>query len=285
MHIFLTGGTGFIGRHLLAALTNTEHRVTALCRQHSLLAFSHPRLTWICKAMDNLDPTDLAGVDVLVHLASPGVPPQQAEWTKLFYWNVTVLLQLMTTAKQAGVRRGVLAGSSTAYGRSADFFDFIPHDAPLLPTYGYAASKAAGFACASAFATENKMELCYLRIFSAFGDGQYSENFWPSLRHAALRNEDFSITPGEQIRDYIPVERVVQAFHAAIERQDVVAGIPWVRNLGSGQPISILQFATTWWATWNARSQLRPGALPYRPGEIMRCVPVIDPTVWEVPQR
>ena len=284
MHIFLTGGTGFIGRHLLEVLAKTEHRVTALCRQDKLAQISNARLTWVSKPMDQLAAADFADVDVLIHLASPGVPPQQADWTTLFYWNVSVLLQLMGTARTAGVRRCVLAGSSVEYGRSADFFDFIPHDAPLLPTYGYAASKAAGYACASAFATENKMELCYLRIFSAFGEGQYRGNFWPSLHEAALKGDDFSITPGEQIRDYVPVGRVAQAFRATAERSDVVAGIPWVRNLGSGQPISIRQFAAHWWSNWNARGRLQPGMLPYRSGEIMRCVPQIDPTVWEGPQ-
>ncbi|CAM3564097.1 NAD-dependent epimerase/dehydratase family protein [Paracidovorax anthurii] len=274
-HVFLTGGTGFIGRHVLAALLDAGHRVTVLRHPVDAPISTHPRLAWLGKAMDQLTPTDLDGMDALVHLASPGVPPQQATWQTLFYWNVTVLLQLLEVARAAGVRRAVLAGTFAEYGRSADAHAFIPADAPLAPTYGYAASKAAGFQAAHAHAIEHAMELCYLRIFSVFGEGQYVENFWPALRLAASQGRDFPMTPGAQVRDYVPVPSVARAFLHAVERRDVRPGMPWVRNVGSGQPVSMQDFAARWWSRWNAAGRLLVGALPYRPNEVMRCVPEI----------
>lgn len=275
-HVFLTGGTGFIGRHVLASLLEAGHRVTVLRHPADAPASVHPRLVWLSRAMDQLAPADLAGADVLMHLASPGVPPQQADWQTLFYWNVTVLLQLLDTARAAGVKRSVLAGTFAEYGRSADAFDFIPASAPLAPAYGYAASKAAGFQAAHAHAIEHAMELCYLRIFSVFGEGQYAGNFWPALRLAASQGLDFSMTPGAQVRDYVPVETVARAFRHAAERRDVEAGRPWVRNVGSGRPVSMQDFAQHWWCVWKASGRLLVGALPYRPNEVMRCVPEME---------
>lgn len=285
MHIFMTGGTGFIGQHVLASLEGAGHRITVL--RHPLNAPVGPdrdSLTWLSKPMDALVATDFTGVDVLLHLASPGVPPRQADWPSLFYWNVTVLQQLMAAAREAGVRRCVVAGSYAEYGRSADTMQLIPPDAPLLPTYAYAASKAAGSVMAGAFAIEQAMELCYLRIFSVFGEGQYRENFWPALRQAAREGRDFAMTPGEQVRDYVEVEAVARAFRGAVERMDVRAGQPWVRNVGTGTAISMKEFAHEWWSRWNAPGRLLVGALPYRPNEIMRCVPLIDPAIWNPPR-
>jgi len=278
MRLFITGGTGFIGGHLLDLLDKTDHQVTALCRRPELLTEKPAlRRSWLCKPMDTLEAADLRGIDVLVHLASPNVPPRPSEWQSLFYWNVEILVRLLLAAEAGGVRRIVIAGTFAEYGRSFEDYDTIPCQAPLQPTHGYAASKAAAFHAASAFAIERGIELCYLRIFSAFGERQYSQNFWPALHKAAHAGEDFPMTPGAQVRDYVDVQQVGRAFLRAIEAGDVKAGVPWVRNVGSGVPVSMKAFAEHWWSRWNAPGRLLVGALPYRPNELMRCVPRSGP--------
>jgi len=277
MKILLTGGTGFIGSHLLRLLGTTTHKVTALRRSHSQPCIeigSEP--LWLGKAMNALEPTDFSGIDVFVHLASVGVSPKTASWHDLFHWNVMVMLDLLGKAHEAGVKRIVLAGSFAEYGLSANKYDFIPADAPLLPTSPYAASKAAGFIAANTFAIEKQIELCYLRIFSAYGEGQYINNFWPSLRAAALSGEDFLMTPGGQVRDFVPVESVAKAILCSIESQSVVKkGVPFVANVGTGHPMTMLEFAEKCWADWGAKGRIIPGEKPYRVNEPMRFVPQI----------
>jgi hypothetical protein len=46
-----------------------------------------------------------------------------------------------------------------------------------------------------------------------------------------------------------------------------------VSNIGSGCPMSLKQFASSWWDQWQSSGNLKIGAIPYRPGEIMRFVP------------
>lgn len=275
--VFVTGATGFVGSHLLKQFASTEHDILALRREHSRPCIDIGREPqWLTKPLDELDAADLTGVEVLVHLASVGVSPKRASWQELFYWNVSVFVRLMEQAKLAGIKRLVVAGTFAEYGRSADHYDLIPADAPLLPTYPYAASKAAAFAAAHAFSIENRLELCYLRIFSAYGEGQFSGNFWPSLKEAAQSGADFKMTLGEQIRDYIAVNSVADAFlHAAVS-EDISSDAPSVRNLGSGEPISMREFAEVWWKKWNAKGRLLIGALPYRDNEIMRFVPDLN---------
>lgn len=277
MKLFLTGGSGFVGSHFLRLLGQTSHEVVALRR-----SFSRPCIdigvdpVWLEKPMDQLEATDFLDIEVLVHLASIGVSPKTASWQELFHWNVQVMLDVLEKAHAAGVKRFVLAGSFAEYGLSADQYDCIPADAALLPTSPYAASKAAGFIAAHAYAIDKQIELCYLRIFSAFGEGQYANNFWPALRTAALNGEDFPMTPGEQVRDFVPVEKVARDILRAIEDSAIVhPGAPYVVNVGSGQPVSMLQFAQRCWAEWDARGQILAGAKPYRPNEPMRYVPQI----------
>jgi nucleoside-diphosphate-sugar epimerase len=278
MNVFLTGGSGFIGSHLLRLMGTTTHKVTALRRSGNAPPIDiDVQPVWLEKSMDVLTPADFAGIDVLVHLASVGVSPKTASWQELFHWNVQVMLDLMEKAHAAGVRRFVLAGSFAEYGLSADKYEFIPADAALLPTSPYAASKAAGFIAANAFAIEKHVELCYLRIFSAFGEGQYINNFWPALRAAALKGEDFPMTPGAQVRDFVHVENVVEAILFAVVDPDVVSkGTPFVENVGSGHPVTMLEFAERNWAEWGAKGRIIAGAKLYRPNEPMRFVPKIN---------
>jgi len=169
----------------------------------------------------------------------------------------------------------VIAGSYAEYGRSAYEYDLIPPSAPLLPIDGYAASKAACFMVCYAAAIELGIQLCYLRIFSAFGEGQFENNFWPALRKAAIAGKDFQMTGGEQIRDFIQVEDVAREFLHAAKRDDVQVDRPLIWNVGSGQPIMIRDFAKQWWKHWGATGKLCIGDLPYRPAEVMRFAPLI----------
>ena len=277
MRIFLTGGTGFIGSHYLDRMSGTAHRVTAVRRPGTLpRADALHQATWLEKPLDAVDESDMASHDTLVHLASAGVSPKAATWQDLVYWNVTVSTRILEAAQRAGIRRFVIAGSSAEYGQSADEHDFIPVEAALRPVSPYAASKAAACILASTFAGVSQVELVYLRIFSAYGERQYEQNFWPSLKAAALAGKDFPMTPGDQVRDFIRVEDVADAIAHATERTDVAPGVPRLVNVGSGNPVSMREFAQRCWAEWGARGRLLPGALAYRPNEPMRFVPKIS---------
>ncbi len=277
MKFFVTGATGFIGSYFLKHAYAKGHNLIGLRRSElSKAKLDLPdSLNWVDKAMDELETKDLLGVETFVHLASPGVSPQKATFQELLYWNVTVLGNLLEMATQSGVKRVVIAGTFAEYGKSADRYSHIPPDAPLFPTYDYAASKAAAFEIAHAFAVSRKIELVYLRIFSAYGKGQHPQNFWPSLMDASKKGNDFEMTKGEQVRDYLTVESVAEQFLEWCLRDDVLPGEPVIKNLGTGCPVSMREFAEYWWRKSEAKGALKIGALPYRENEIMRFVPQI----------
>ncbi|WP_216907398.1 NAD(P)-dependent oxidoreductase [Synechococcus sp. CCY 0621] len=275
MRLFLTGGTGFIGSHVLAAALAAGHEVRALRRSPA----SAPVIPLPCQPqwcegdLLTLPASDLEGVEAVLHLASAGVSPKQVPWAELVQANVAGSLRLLELAAAAGVRRCVVTGTSHEYGNAARRFAAIPPDAPLEPLSAYGASKAAAFQLLRTFAIERRLELFYGRIFTAYGEGQFAGNFWPSLRRAALAGEDFPMTSGRQVSDFVPVTAVAAHLLAACSRLDVDPGRPLVTNIGSGVATSLLAFAEAEWSRLGATGRLRPGVLPDRPDQIERYVP------------
>jgi len=277
MKVFVTGGTGFIGSHFLNQASQSGHELVALRRSPqtsprvALTAAPH----WVDASMEALQPEHFRGCEAVVHLAAHSANVPYDTLANCLRWNVQAPLQMFSAALAAGVRKFIVAGSCFEYGRSGERYDFIPPDAPLEPTLSYPASKAAAAVACHAFAHEQKVALLYLRIFQVFGEGELESRLWPSLRRAALAGQDYPLTPGEQIRDFIPVEKVAAAFVAALSRTDFIPGQPKFENLGTGQPQTLRAFAEHWWRVWNAQGRLLPGALPYRANEVMRYVPRI----------
>ena len=134
------------------------------------------------------------------------------------------------------------------------------------------ASKASGFLMLEAFAIAKPIELFYGRIFTAYGEGQFSGNLWPSLRETALAGDDFPMTKGEQIRDFIHVTDVARHLRLGAQRGDLKPAQPLVVNIGSGQGLSVVNFARQQWQLFGATGCLQPGAIPSRAGQMARCV-------------
>ena len=278
MHLFVTGGTGFIGSHFLTAAHAAGHQVTALRRSPSsrnrIELSQSPR--WLDSQMPALTPKDFSGIDVVVHLAAHGVQAGSDSLIEHLEQNLMHPLAMCRSAYQSGVRRFVIAGSCFEYGKAGERYEWIPADAPLEPTSAYAVSKAAASIAFRGFAAETNSRLSILRIFQAYGDGEADGRLWPSLRRAAMAGKDFPMTAGEQIRDFVPAESVAAQLLAACSDETVKPGEARIRNVGSGRPQSVREFAEACWHQWNASGELKIGEIPYRRNEVMRYVGAVD---------
>jgi nucleoside-diphosphate-sugar epimerase len=216
---------------------------------------------------------ELKLVDAVIHLAAAGVSPQVATREEYFQVNVTDSLLFIEKAVRCEVSKVIVCGSCFEYGASGEHYDFIPVNAPLEPLNSYGASKASATISLIALAREMKFELKVLRPFHFYGEGQSSENLWPSLKKAALSGNDFDMTLGEQVRDYLSVEEVAFKFVAELSVGNVE--MPLIKNVGSGQPVLLATFCQKWWKHWGGKGKLKIGSLPYRKNEVMRFVPKI----------
>ena len=272
MKLFVTGGTGFIGGHFINILPN-EFEIFAIYRNKKNTKIElNKHVNWVKKEFDYINSSDLKDIDAIIHFASAGVSPQKATWEELYYFNVHCTLKLLRAAAQAGVNKIIMAGSYMEYGLSANIHEYIPPTAALQPTTAYASSKAAAFELAHAFCLNSKISLTYNRIFNVFGEGQFIGNLWPSLQKAAKNNDDFYMTSGTQIRDFIEVNKVALAFLQDLNFKNKDIFLPRVKNICSGNGQSILEFAKFWWRNWNAKGRLLPGKLLDRKNEPIRFV-------------
>jgi len=277
MKIFLTGGTGFIGSHFINEAHSHGIKVIALRRPGAMSRV--PLLKqpiWVDGQLDNNFMNELSGVDVLVHLASHTPNPPYDVLSECLYWNVCASIKLAEQAKECGVSKYLIAGSCFEYGKSANGFKKIPTDAPLLPNLSYPISKAAASTAFLGFATENCVKLQILRLFQVYGEGEQESRFWPSMRKAALNGQDFAMSSGEQVRDFINVADVARSLVKNLRFEDVELGIGKIRNIGSGKSQTLRDFAELWWERWGAKGKLQIGSLPYRKDELMNLVPLIE---------
>ena len=273
MKIFLTGGTGFIGSHFINLLSLNNYHVTATYRNtiKARIPLIGNNVTWIRSALNEINIKDLYGHDLLIHLAAhtPNFPYDTEE--NCIYWNVTVPIDLIKLAHTAGINRIIVAGSSSEYGYSANDYKFIPIHAPLKPIGSYPKSKAMASKLINEMNISYRMNISYLRIFQVYGEGEQDNRFWPSLHKAAVSGNDFPMSSGNQIRDFIHVSEVTRKIFEEIYLP-VESGTTSYKNVASGKATRLIDFANHWWDKWRATGKLLPGRIALRETDIQRVV-------------
>lgn len=219
--ILITGGAGFIGSHLVEALLREKRAVTILDdfssgHRRNLEGFAGD-LRVVEGTMQSADDCRraLEGVEAVSHQAAFGSVPRSIEHPDLYSSNnVHGTVTLLQEARRAGVRRIVLASSSSVYGdstRSPKREEDLGR--PLSP---YAASKRSVELFAQAFASAMGMSVVCLRYFNVFGErqdplGPYAAVI-PRFIRALLEGERPLIHgDGLQARDFTYVGNVVRA--------------------------------------------------------------------------
>lgn len=278
MKLFVTGGTGFLGSYFLKEAIHEKFKVQCLRRNNSKPKIDLSNdVVWI----ENPSKTELFNLlestTCFVHFLAAGVTPQPISWETAIAINVVNSFNLWMQAAEAGVKRFIICGSASEYGKSCERFEPIPANAPLEPIGPYATSKAASSIFARALSIEFGLELVYIRPFNLYGPGQYYKNFWPALQNAAINGEDFKMTEGKQVRDFSPVVDAAKFFLSYVKTSTLKPGEPQFVNFGSGAPKPLIEYAKTWWKEFGATGSLLPGFIPNRENESKSVTPMLGP--------
>jgi UDP-glucose 4-epimerase len=243
MKILVTGGAGFIGSSLANHLVSLGHRVRVI----DDLSAGDPAVLDNAVAFTRGDVRDipklwtlLKDVEVVFHLAAR-VSVSESILYPVEYNEVNAggTVSLMTAARDAGVRRVVLASSGTVYGEQEE--QPVRETAVVRPPNPYAVSKIASEYYVSALGALYDIETVMLRIFNAYGPGQaVPPSHPPVIPHfvgQALRGSTPTVFgSGRQTRDFIHIGDVVNALTTA-GLADEVNGL--IINIGTGQEVSI----------------------------------------------
>ena len=246
-HFLVTGGAGFIGSNLAAALVANGDRVRVLDNlltgKRENLADIDARIEFIEGDIADLETCHRAadGVDYILHQAAlPSVPKSIKLPVESSRTNVMGIVNMLVAAKDAKVKRFVFAASSSAYGDTPT----LPkvEDMPVRPKSPYAVQKVTGEMYCKTFYEIYGLETVALRYFNIFGPRQDPTSFYsaviPKFIAACLRDEAPTIYgDGETSRDFTYIANVVQANLKACTAAPACAGE--VMNIACGERISL----------------------------------------------
>jgi len=273
MRILVTGGAGFIGRHLVEKLL-TEPGVTVVraadrARCAPDMA-QNSKLDFRCGDLRDAIFRDAAleGIDVVLHQAAlPSVPRSINAPLPTHLDGVDLTFRMLESARLSGVKRFVYASSSSVYG---DADAPVRHEElPLRPRSPYAATKAAGELYLRAYAQSFEMDTLSLRYFNVFGPRQPPDSPYSAViarfARAYLSNQPIDVHgDGLQSRDFTFVENAVQANLLAARATERLGGR--AVNVACGESWTVKQLLEMLYELTGNRPAVRFG--PLRAGDV-----------------
>jgi dTDP-6-deoxy-L-talose 4-dehydrogenase (NAD+) len=250
MHIFITGGTGFIGREVIKSALARGHDVTALVRSLEKAPPTHPKLKLAQGALADFIPEK--SYDRLIDLAWDG----SAKYTdpRAFSLNIEPHFSFLQRMIAAGTHNLTIAGTCYEYGLQEGT---LSENAPAQPVTYYGFAKAT---LHQMLTLVPDIQTKWLRYFYVYGAAQNPKSLFPQLLAAAARgDESFDMSPGDQERDFIHVNDVAHNTVAATEQDDVTGTI----NIGTGRAIKVADFAHKVLRHKNSALKLNTHIYPY----------------------
>ncbi len=230
----ITGGRGFIGRHLLAELRRCGFTVHSLVRTEAtnLLDFEIPidlnSQSSVKRVIESLAPQHV------FHLAGTTSPGRRLDrFTDLFESDVRPSINLALTLGPS-VEMFYTFGSCEEYGAQEGPFK---EDQLLDAVSDYGWAKISIHHSMGLICRQNNIPFCRLRPFLTYGPGQHSSLLVPHLIHACLERRHVSLTSGEQARDFLYVHDLIGMLARIIENP-VPARLQTL-NLCTGEPVRV----------------------------------------------
>lgn len=260
MNILVTGCAGFIGWRVSELLLEEGHSVVGVDNLNDAYdvrlkewrlqrLFAHPNFTF-----QHLDITDLSSLrrvfspdaspltpyNAVVHLAARAGVRQSLKDPWIYYeTNVIGTLNLLEMCRRSGVRKFILASTSSIYGLSdpRPFKEDTNTDRPLSP---YAASKKAAEALAYTYHYLYGINIVVLRYFTVYGPaGRPDMSIFRFIKWIAEGEPVIVYGDGSQERDFTYVDDIARGTIAALRFLCSSSSVYEIINLGSDRPVPL----------------------------------------------
>jgi len=237
-HHLITGGSGFIGRHVVQLLASQGHTVIIASRTPFTFVFPAelcPYISWAQLDIVNANWDEmLDGVDVVHHYAWTSLPASaNADPAGDLAVNVTATIRLLDAARRHRCRVVFSSSGGTVYGVTAKE---IPERSLLTPITAYGAGKASAEIYLNLYRALHWIDCRIARIANPYGVGQNTERGQGAVSAflgKALRSEPIVIWGnGAIVRDYIHISDTAAGLVKLAQAEDL--GGHCAFNIGSG---------------------------------------------------
>jgi nucleoside-diphosphate-sugar epimerase len=271
--VLVTGGSGFIGSHLVKRLIAEGAEVAVTVRYGNVMKNERLRDCWEDVRVIEADLRNRGALDgvrqfapeIVFHLAAYNHVGQSfVQVEECFDVNAKGTANLLDTCGE--VEKFVYMSTSEVYGHqtSVPFVETMTPE-PISP---YAITKYAGeLYCRMKQRVKGETSIIIVRPFNVYGPYQSTKAVIPELIINCLAGQPIRTTKGEQTREFNYVSDTVDGLVKAAQHP---GGVEGVINIAAGEEIAIKDLVSKIADLTGTKSQLEIGALPYRPTEIWR---------------
>ena len=230
--VLVTGGSGFIGAHLVKELRKAGADVTVI----DLL----PDKTHTTSGTDFIEFDITSGVpevrrriDMIFHLAAVASPTEcEKNPRKAFAVNVQGTYNMLEFAKRNNIKKFVFPSSALLYGKDPRYLP-IDEKHPIFPSENvYTITKKLGEDLCQTF--RDRFLINIVRLFNVFGPGQDEEYLIPTIINQAIRDHKIELWSSKPVRDFNYVQNTIEALLLIGASNN-----EGIYNIGSGKEIRI----------------------------------------------
>jgi len=238
MRIFITGATGFIGKHILNQLQKEEHTILASTLHTDEIEINDKNIQWLygnLEDIESLKPKIISfNPEAVIHLAWLGIP-DYSENISLINLNISIKL-LDFILEETSCKKIIVSGSCYEYGNKKGtlietdeisinlFFSWAKHS-----LYNYIYLKC----------SLKNVKLIWFRYFYVYGPGQRKGSLIPTIIDGLSNGKQLDIRNPYHKNDFIYVKDIAMATVQAVNAGTTIES--GIYNLGSGHSTSVIE--------------------------------------------
>ncbi len=225
MKIFLTGGTGFIGSHLINSLHESGHSVFCLIRKDSSSQTHFKKQPkWVEGELGNGSFQNLPNCDLVIHLAASGVKSSWRDWNDCIKTNIVGTNELLNNIKK------LKSPPTLIYPRT--FYENHFEQILELSKNPYFATKFATTNIVKLWSENNpNIPVLFTTIFQVYGIGDDKKNVLSYTIDSINQRKTVNLGNPDILRDWIYIEDLIDAFMKLINQKNKITSF---YDLGTG---------------------------------------------------
>ena len=263
--VLVTGGTGFVGRHVIKSLRAAGWSVIATRRSRSLVNTNYADkdvLWWNIEklGLDSVFNEYHKEIIAIVNIATAYDHQKGGEF-KLFQTNLALPMDILNQAILHKVENFI--NTDSFFNSSNAQYDYQQF---------YTLSKRHFVEWGKKIAENTNIKFLNLVLHHVYGYGDSENKFVSQLSRACFKGGEVKMTEGSQKRDFVYVKDVADAYLKVLENT-IFSNTKGFRSfdIGTGHSISIKEFSEKLNSVFGNRAHLIFGGLPFRKGEPEEC--------------